>query len=166
MKIWVVFRHPYDKQIGHIQIEVSRRADTIPPRMLDGIEARRLITYDGEVFLFRTLAPEEIVAEKIIRLFRVDKGEGPRQQDLHDIGFLYLVIGVDDAVVSALFADLVADEGHLCRFDAAAIDGIGATVSPDHIDGYDEYDHGKVSDAEIVQRIRTGIAHAKRIAHV
>lgn len=74
LNIPITFTHPTTRQDGAIEMQISRRAHTIPPRLQYKVQRMSLTTSSGQKFEFAFMPLEEIVAEKAIRCFNPSKG--------------------------------------------------------------------------------------------
>ena len=155
VNVHLAFIHP--ERPGNpdrFKLQVNGRDGSVPPRLLEMVQPRALRTYDGHEFEFPIMAAEEIVVEKMLRLFNTKKP--PRLDDLFDIGWLRNSQPLDDSLIADEFAKSLplerdcavraepierlraqntaaaysgkADYGRLSGDAAATIAGLGITV--------------------------------------
>lgn len=112
--IHIGFRHPETGRLGRFEIQVSGRPGTVPPRLADRIQSRTISTYDGTAFEFPVVSPEEIVVEKMFRLF--DPARPARHEDLFDIGWLTETFGaLETDLIRETFFEHAGAEGASVR---------------------------------------------------
>ena len=164
----ITFRHPRTRQPGSMEMQVSLRMATIPPRLKDKVQRMPLETVSGETFDFLFMPLEEIVAEKVMRSFNPAKG--PREEDLYDIGFAQ-ELGIDYADVDWLFNNLRRTEGRNFNFPsqgrriedvAQDIDAPSAATRIQRSQLYEPY----VSLEEIQRRVKAGASLVMRLGKV
>lgn len=127
ISIPITFTHPVTRQRGGIELQVSRRAGTVPPRLRAKVKRIPSRTESGAAFTFLAMPLEEVVGEKAIRCFNPRKG--PREEDLYDLGFV-AQLGYDRADADWVFSTLRRLEGSRFPFpkQGQAIDSIVAAL--------------------------------------
>ena len=162
------FVHPRTGQSGAIELQVSRRVGTVPPRLQEKVRRLASRTESGEPFTFLVMPLEEIVGEKAIRCFNPRKG--PREEDLYDLGFIEQ-IGFVWTEADWVFSALRRLEGKNFPFPQQGIKIDNITIALDTTDTamrikgsnlYEPY----VSLDQIKERIRWGAALAKKLGKV
>jgi predicted nucleotidyltransferase component of viral defense system len=162
VNVLIAFRHPENAQKGRFKLQVSGRPGTVPPRLADRIKPRVLKTYDGTEFSFSVMSPEEIVLEKMFRLFNPRKAA--RHEDLFDIGWLtakFSTIATGD-LVDVKFHANTKEEHSVVRRDR--IDQLLATnVSARYAESPE---FGNYSHDRIVQTVLAGASYVLKTARL
>ena len=157
------FRHPGTRSNGRLEMQISRRRGSVPPRLNDSIKPITLRTYSGIAFDFPAMPLEEIVAEKVIRTFNKVRTDTPREEDLYDLGFIEENHNIDHGLVDWVFAQLRRAEGSNCSFKADRVDAVAAAMKENGAVDLGLYEKS-VSLEKIRERILAGAGVAKRVA--
>jgi hypothetical protein len=156
VNVHLAFIHPQHRhdinRVLRFQIQISARRGTVPPRLREKIRPQKMTTWDGYPFEFPILAPEEMVVEKMLRLFRTDKPA--RHEDLFDIGWLVQRLSLDEGEIMTEFRRSLPREPS-CRARRDPIDLLArANVEATFIG---KADYGQTPPAEIVGYVAVGI---------